>query len=110
MQAPPQNVAEVKPAEGEKMESPEVRPQKTERVTEIRAALADIDAKKRGIAEGAQRDESAAAEKQERINRVLGQHDILKTVRDENAALAAIYDRQATDLQGELTVLEKRVA
>ena len=106
----PQNVAEVKLAEGAKMESPEVRPQKTERATEIRTELAELDAKKRGITEDAQRDEAAAAVTQEGINRVLGQHNILDTVRNENAALAAIYARQATDLQGELTALEKRAA
>lgn len=76
--------------------APEKRAELMKQSEELQKAAADAEARKQEAVAAQARDEAEATTVQERINTVLGKHDILTTIREEDKALIAVYERQVT--------------
>jgi uncharacterized protein involved in exopolysaccharide biosynthesis len=105
---PNQPVNEAQEARVEAL-SPDKRAELMQKSEELRTLATDIEARKTHAATEQVQDEAAAASIQERINALLGSHDILNVVRQEDAALVAIYERQLATVKGELSSIEAKL-
>ena len=89
--------------------TPDKRAELTRKSEELRRAATDIEARKQEAVAEQARDEAAAAGTQERINAVLGTHNILDTVRNEDAALIAIFTKQQENVNKQLSAIEAKL-